>query len=192
MASSLQKVENAGKPTKPKRLPQEKFSEVSERLIEREFFPTIYKKRLEEEVIDLTETVDPVSSKKSKSRSHQDLDPLRLASVGLDDFNTEYIAKSTVNLQQSLADTKRNRNERLYGITDEKQLNPFMFNHPGISFTSNRRPKINFDNTRFPEGFVFEEPKRRSTRVGIAPPLDHSAGDILQRTKKRKDNSPNL
>lgn len=163
MPSTLDNPRKKEAAQKPKRLSQQRFSDVSERLIERDFFPQIYKKRMADEVIDLTE-----SSSKLK-KAHADLDPLRLAKVGLDEFNHEFIAKPTVDLQQSLSNTKRNRNERLHGITDVDQLNPLMFNHPGLSVpTSNRRPRINFDNTRFPEGFVFEEPRRRSVRP-IAP-----------------------
>jgi len=182
MPASIPKYAHNESASKPKRIPERKFNEVSERLIERDFFPELHKKRLAEEIIDLTDSQAPNDSKvKSKKKSHQELDPLRIASVGLDEFNAQYVAKSTVDLQQSLSDTKKNRNERLHGITDQKQLNPFMFNHPGISFTSNRRPRVNFENTRFPEGFVFEEPKRRAPRN---PPSGIPDVDILQRSRK--------
>ena len=147
---SLQKpdaLKQARKNLKP--VPDAKFVDISEKLIERDFFPTLYDKRLEA-VVDLTQEDDHASS-------------MPPSSLSLDRFNEKHVSKSTVELQESLSTMKSNRHERMYGIRDPEKLNNFMFNHPGIAQpATHARPRINYSNTRFP----IDSPQRARKRKG--------------------------
>ena len=171
---ALQRHENR-EGSKARAIPDQKFKDESEKLIERDFFPDLYRKRFDEtEVVDLT-MEPPLSSEK------------------LDGFNERHIPKSTRDLQQSLSVMKSHRHERMHGIRDPEKLNNFMFNHPGIGYQiSSGRPRVNYANTRFPDDYAFEEPNKKS--ISSRPPEraifpQRVSGDILERGRKRKGSS---
>jgi hypothetical protein len=167
---------------KPIAMQDDDFMEVSEKLFERDFFPELYRKRLDDaEILDLTD--------------------IPSSSVGLNEFNDQHIPKSTSDFQQSLSVLKSHRHERMYGIRDQKKLNNFMFNHPGLNDTvPSARPRVNYANTRFPDNFRFEEVSSRKQASKVpsepvhVPPIGTrgSTGDILERGRKRKGSTSDL